>query len=160
VLVSEGSEVQIASPTLVSITHGTDFIVVYDPQRDSTDVVGLNGRVEVEGRAPRSGKVVFVTAHYMTTVARNGDPSGPDPIDDATLEHYLEGLDFIGGGKPESQTVGHPVLNPALTPREGPTAWGPVGPPSVPGEPYPEPRDPGDLLPPPFPVFGGLRIRF
>jgi len=113
-----GARYEIETPMAVVGVRGTDFLVVFDPVaevkvppgRGRTDVVGVDGRVEVHSVLDRIGHGVFVTARELTVVERGNYPTAPQRLDEKMFKQYLEGLQFIGYGRPESLTLGHPLL--------------------------------------------------
>jgi hypothetical protein len=106
----QGSTYEIETPTAVSGVRGTEFVVSYDPTVDVTKVIGVTGRVEVHSVLDRVTHGVYVTAGEITSVEQGKYPSPPPRLDEHMFRQYLEGLQFIGAGRSESLTVGHPVL--------------------------------------------------
>ena len=100
----------IETTSAVSGVRGTEFVMVFDPVQELTDVVGITGRVEVHSVRDRKGHAVFVTERELTTVKHGQFPTPPRTLDDATFRQYVAGLEFIGGGQSESQTLNHPLL--------------------------------------------------
>jgi hypothetical protein len=92
----------IETATAVSSVRGTEFIIAYDPVAELTEVVGVSGTVEVHSVLDRTGRGVFITANEVTTVSRGQLPTRPRRLDEATFRQYIEGLEFIGAGRPES----------------------------------------------------------
>jgi hypothetical protein len=93
---------EIQTPTAIARATGTMFVVTYDPAAETTQVVGLSGELRVAGLA---GGEEWVKAREITTVAKGKPPSPPRSIGEKELAQYVEGLQFIGGGRPESLTV-------------------------------------------------------
>src|ERR1700687_331993 len=104
------AEYQIESVTAVSGVRGTEFIVSYDPIDDATDVVGIEGQIEVHSPLDRLGRGVLVTAHELTRVERGQFPTPPRHIDEELFRQYVEGLAFSGGGSSESLTIDNPLI--------------------------------------------------
>ena len=102
---------QIETVSAVSGVRGTEFVMVFDPAREVTEVVGITGRVEVHSVRDRKGHEVFVTEHELTTVQRGRFPTPPRLLDDAAFRQYVAGLEFIGHGQSESLTINHPLLS-------------------------------------------------
>ncbi len=105
-----GASYEIETVTAVSGVRGTEFIVSYDAERGETEVIGINGRVEVNSVLDRARNSVFVTAGEITEVAEGQLPTRRPRLEDQRFRQYLEGLEFIGTGRPESLTANHPVL--------------------------------------------------
>jgi hypothetical protein len=102
---------EIETPIAVATVRGTDFIIVFDPVAEvqmpaagsgRTDVVGIDGRVEVHSILDRLDHGVFVTAYELAVVERGQMPAPPQRLDETLFKQYLEGLEFIGGGRSES----------------------------------------------------------
>jgi len=55
-----GSVFEIDTPTAVAGVRGTEFIVAYDPVADSSEIIGVHGRVDVHSTADRSAPPVLV----------------------------------------------------------------------------------------------------
>ncbi len=105
------SNFEVHTPTAVSGVRGTDFVVVYEPVSEATDVVDVTGRVAVNGVVAVLGSGVYVTAHEMTTVAKGKLPTPPRRLTDTLFRQYLDGLEFVGGGRPESLAFTQPILS-------------------------------------------------
>lgn len=102
---------EIDTPVAVATVRGTDFIIVFDPVAEvqmpasgsgRTDVVGIDGRVEVHSTLDRLDHGVFVTAYELAIVERGQLPPPPRRLDENQFKQYLEGLEFIGGGRSTS----------------------------------------------------------
>jgi hypothetical protein len=104
-----GAAYEIETDTAVAGVRGTEFVIAYDPTLLVTEVVGVSGRVEVHSVLDRARRGVYVTARELATVRKGDFPTGRPHLDDDTLRQYLEGLDFIGFGRPESLTANHPL---------------------------------------------------
>ena len=167
-----GAVYEVETPTAVVGVRGTEFVITYDPVADTSEVVGVTGQVEAHSTRDRVGHGVFVTTQTLTVVARGKFPTKPQPIPDRLFRQYLEDTEFIGGGRAESLTVGHPSLAGALVPSPD-RATALPGPPvaltglgigaTVPGQdPWESGRTAGDVTGQPFPAVstGGLGINF
>lgn len=108
---------EIDTPTAVVGVRGTEFVITYDPVSDTSEVVGVAGRVNVNSVRDRVGNAVVVTVQEITTVRRGAYPSVPQRLPDKLFRQYIEGLQFIGGGQSESMTAGNPLLTGALVPQ-------------------------------------------
>jgi hypothetical protein len=107
---SPGGEYEIRTPTAVAGVRGTEFVLVYDAARQQTEVIGVGGRVAVNGLRGRAGDEVIITAQEVTTVDKGGRPAVPRRVDQEFFRQYIEGLEFIGHGRAESLTANHPVV--------------------------------------------------
>lgn len=94
-----GAGYEIKTPTAIAIATGTTFVVSYDDAAEVTEVVGIDGSLRVAGL---SGQEVWVSAQEITTVAKGRPPTPPRRLPEEQFPQYLEGLQFIAGGRPES----------------------------------------------------------
>ena len=164
-----GAVYDVETPTGFAGVRGTEFVIAYDPVADTSEVVGVTGRVEAHSTLDRIGHGVFVTSQNLTIIARGKFPTKPQPIPDRLFRQYLEDTEFIGGGRPESLTIGHPILAGAFVPASDRAAVLP-GPPAavsgvggVPGQaPWDEGHNAGAVTGQPFPAIttGDLGINF
>lgn len=111
-----GGTFRIETVTAVATVRGTEFVIAYNPVAEISEVVGVAGTVEVNGTVDRAGRGVRVTISELTTVEMGKVPAAPHPIAEAEFRQYVEGLEFIGGGKPESITAGLPLLAGSVVP--------------------------------------------
>ncbi len=100
---------EVHTPNSVSGVRGTDFVVIHDAALGVSEIVGVSGRVEVRGVAVR-GQSVFVTAREISRVDFGQAPSEPVTLSDERFRYYLEGLEFVGQGAPESMLFNQPGL--------------------------------------------------
>jgi hypothetical protein len=107
---------EVETRTAVSGVRGTDFIMLYDPELDSSQVVGVSGLVDVNGAIDLTRNGVVVGAQEMTEIPRGGYPTPPRRLDEKTFRQYLEGLEFIGFGLPESLALDYPLFDGAYVP--------------------------------------------
>jgi hypothetical protein len=113
-----GSEFHIDTAIAQAGVRGTEFVITYDPVADSSNVVGVSGRVEVHSTQDLVGHAVFVTAHELTTVTRGQYPTPARRLSDELFRQYLEHVQFIGAGKPESLAASLPLLSGASVPEQ------------------------------------------
>jgi hypothetical protein len=99
-----GSSYEVETDTAVAGVRGTEFIVEYDPEQFVTEVIGVSGTVQVNSVLDRARRGVYVNAGELSTVRRGQLPGPPPRLDEKTFRQYLEGLEFIGFGRPESLT--------------------------------------------------------
>jgi hypothetical protein len=105
-----GATYEIETVTAVASVHGTEFVVAYDRVAEMTEAVGITGTVTVHSQLDRVGRGVLVNAQELTRVARGQFPTRPQRLDDPIFRQYIEGLEFVGTGRPESMAVGLPLL--------------------------------------------------
>lgn len=121
VLVSElyaepGTQFEVKTPTAVAGVRGTEFTVTYDAAVETTEVIGISGKVEVNGRADLEARGVFIRAREITRIGEDGVPSPPQRLEDELFRQYLDGLAFIGRGQPEGAMIDHPFLGNEFVP--------------------------------------------
>ena len=164
-----GSAFTIETATAVVWVRGTEFVIVFDPVAEVSDVVGVSGRAEVHSPRDRVGHGVFVTAGEITTVMRGRYPTPARRLRDEEFRQYLDHLEFIGAGKPESLVAGLPLVTGAGVPEgeratlmPGPVAVSPKAPVAASAG-YTVPPDASTILHQPAPVLeqsGIVGIRF
>jgi len=123
-----GASYQVKTATAVAGVRGTEFTVSYDPDDEVTEVLGFNGTVQVHSLWDPAGPGVIITANEATTVAQGRLPTPPQRYNESIIRHQLDGFNFIGGGRFESLSAGHPlvagstVLRPDRAPKVLPSA--------------------------------------
>ncbi len=110
------NEFRIETKSAIVGVRGTQFVIVFDPATEVTEVAGASGRAEVHSVLDRVGHAVFITAREATTVVRGQYPSPPHRLSDEDFRQYLEKLAFIGHGKPESLVAAQPLLTGSVVP--------------------------------------------
>jgi hypothetical protein len=105
-----GALFEVETPTGLARVRGTEFVIVYDPVAEVTDVVGVTPQVAVHSVLDRVGRGVVVSSRELTHVYRGQFPTIPEKLTETLFRQYLDGLEFIGEGASESLTVGDPVL--------------------------------------------------
>lgn len=110
------AKLQVVTPTSVSGVRGTEFIVVYDPDREVTEVVGITSEVTVESVLIPVGRAVVVRPRELSVVARGKYPTEPRLLEEEVFRQYLEGLEFIGAGQQESMVINNPIIAGAIVP--------------------------------------------
>lgn len=93
-----GASYEIQTPTAVAGVRGTTFLIEYDPARQATDVIGIDGRILVRSLTERLDDTVYVTANEATTVGRGLAPTRPEPVDPDTLRREFEVLQPLAVG--------------------------------------------------------------
>jgi len=92
-----GSRFQIETATAVAGVRGTEFIITFDPVAELSEVVGIEGRVEVNGLIDRLGNTVFVTAQELTSIARGQYPTVARRLPEERLRQYLQKVSWTPG---------------------------------------------------------------
>lgn len=105
---------EIETPTAVAGVRGTEFVVVYDQTAEHTDIVGIDGEVQVEGTLGVVGGGVRIGPRMASRVQKGRFPSAPRRIDDALFRQYLEGLDIVGTGGRDSLGSAHAAVKGSL----------------------------------------------
>ena len=139
-----GTAYEVKTVTAVAGVRGTEFSVSYDPTTEVTEVVGMSGVVQVHSLLDPTGPGVLVRASEVTTIRRGGLPEPPRRLEQVAFRQYLEGIQFIGGGRAESLSARNPVrAGAAVPPSERAPEIGGGGPPKQ--NPL-ERRDASDLI--------------
>jgi hypothetical protein len=105
-----GAAYEIKTQTAVAGVRGTEFSMTYNPQDQVTEVVGITGVVQVHSAADPTGPGVLLTADEATSVAPGQLPTSPHRLEDSIFRQQLQGIEFIGGGRPESLANSHPLV--------------------------------------------------
>ena len=100
---------EVRTQNSISGVRGTDFVVVYDPDRELTEVVGVSGSVVVRGTAAPDA-AVEVTTRMLSTVEGRTAASEPVTLSEERFRYYLEGLEFVGQDAPGSVLFNQPTL--------------------------------------------------
>jgi ferric-dicitrate binding protein FerR (iron transport regulator) len=158
-----GNSYEVRTETAVAGVRGTTFVVTYDADADRTDIVGVEGWVEVHNAADRGAPGVRLTTGELSVVLSGLPPSPARRLDDVMFRQYLEGFTFIGAGRPESLVIDHPLVTGTTVPEVDRIAALPI--PAIqrftlPGD-LPLP-DAGSVAGQPLPIIdaaGRLRIR-
>jgi hypothetical protein len=107
---------EVKTVTAVSGVRGTDFIMVHDRNTQLTQVVGVSGLVDVNGSIDSEGHGVVVGPQEISEVVRGRYPTPPRRLDETTFRQYLDGLEFIGFGAPESLLFDNPIFDGEFVP--------------------------------------------
>lgn len=122
-----GASYEIQTPTAVAGVRGTAFLIEYDPARDATDVIGIDGRIMVRSLAQVLNDTVYVTASEGTSVSRGMAPTRPEPIDPDYMLHEsnvlqplaVGGAGGAGGAASAGVASGNSVPPPDRAPSSG-----------------------------------------
>jgi hypothetical protein len=145
----------IETPTAIALANGTTFVVSYDEGAGSTAVVGVDGRVRVTGL----NQEVWIGAQEITTVAKGRPPTPPRRLDEQEFRQYLDGFQFIAGGRPESLALRGPLTNGTKVPEPERLVTGSVPHPDV-FDACPRTSAPTCATGEPFSGVGGVDIEF
>jgi FecR protein len=167
---SAGHSFEVKTPTAIAAARGTEFVIVYNPVVEVSEVVGVADTVEVTNALAHVRGEARVTTRQLTSVSRGKPPTAPRTIPDELFRQYIDGLQFIGGGTSESLAQALPLMSgDAVPPPNRAGAQGPQIPPgrldlTTPGEfaGPPEGSAAGEAGQPPASVSspGGVGIRF
>lgn len=125
---------ELETPTAVAGVRGTEFIALYAPASEFTDIVGLADQVDVTPKLALIGGAVTVGPQFFTRVQKGRFPTAPQRLDAAQLDQYLQGLDLIGTGRRDGLNILHPALaGRILGQQDLPAAAGEKGPAAPPG---------------------------
>ena len=139
---AEDARFEIETPSAVARVQRTRFVVRFDPATKTTDVVGLDGVVAVQGRTGLIGPGVAVGAGETTQVVSGKFPTEVQPIDAAHRTRVLAGLGGVGTGERDSLDANNPLLEGRLVPAEDRPQVAVAGT----GEPYLRPTTPDEPL--------------
>lgn len=107
---------EVKTVTAVSGVRGTDFIMVHDRDTRLTQIVGVSGLVDVNGSIDPEGHGVVVGPQEISEVVRGRYPTPPRRLEETTFRQYLDGLEFIGFGSPESLLFDNPIFDGEFVP--------------------------------------------
>jgi hypothetical protein len=88
-----GAGFKVTTPTAFAAARGTVFIVAYNMETGATEIIVLEGSVEVRNINPEVAGSQVVEAGQSTTVLSNKPPTQPKPAD---LKDAAEGDDWVG----------------------------------------------------------------
>lgn len=123
-----GAAYQIETPTAVAGVRGTSFLVAYDPDVDATEVIGIDGRIEVRSLGERAA-TVYITAHEATTVWRGEAPTPPQRLGDELFSRQVEAIPQIALANVGSLAASSPLRAGATVPApdRAPSSSGLIG---------------------------------
>ncbi|HLY65075.1 MAG TPA: hypothetical protein VKU60_06045, partial [Chloroflexota bacterium] len=129
----------------------TAFVMTYDPDTDTVEVVGVSGRTEVRNVAV--GGQVVVEAHQLSRVEPGRPATEPRRLEDTEYGRYLRA--FEQGG-----AEGRVDDNPLVTGASVPAPPAPAAPAGIPGEETERERAgrPADYFKQPFPAATGTDL--
>lgn len=109
---------EIETPTAVAAARGTEFIVVYSPETELTEVVGIVGEVEVFGRLAVLSGGIEVGPNAYTQVQKGRFPTPIQQLDALRFRQFFEGLELRGTGRRDGLNVDHPLVAGRLLSKE------------------------------------------
>jgi hypothetical protein len=101
---------EIETPTALVRTQDGDVIVHHHADDQSSEVLCLHGRAQVQGTLGVIGKGVELVSGRATRVPRGGFPSAARGIDNETATAYERNLEIIGTGSDDHLDAGHPLV--------------------------------------------------
>ncbi len=101
---------EIETPTAISGVRGTEMIVVYSPETELTEVIGLTDTVQVFGKLGVLSGSVEVGANGYTQVQKGRFPTQVQQLDALRLRQFLEGLELRGTGRRDGLNVEHSLV--------------------------------------------------
>lgn len=96
-----GNAYEIRTETAVAGVRGTEFAMWFDPEAERTEVVAIEGTVQVHSLRDPQAPGVLVRAREATVVERERPPAAPRRLDEPLFRERIEGFDFISRGRPE-----------------------------------------------------------
>jgi len=135
---------EIETPTAVINARAPAFVVQYDVRGEHTDVVGVEGLVEVQGTIGVIEQGVQVGPRQFTRVLKGRLPSPPEDLTPERFAAYQQSLVIVGTGSRETLDADHPLVAARLLrPDDRPGTTGRAGP--IEGS-YLRPKGPGETL--------------
>ena len=124
-----GASYHVETPTAVAGVRGTTFLVSYYPDSEVTEVVGIDGRIEVSSVGTRARESVYINANEATTVERGQAPTAPETLDEQRFRQQIEGLDQLALGSIGNLGGGAALSggNEVAAPDKAPSSSGMVG---------------------------------
>jgi len=126
---TSGASYEVETPTAVAGVRGTSFIVAYNADSDSTEVIGIHGQIQVRSLSERIGETVYVSAQETTTVVRDQAPSAPQPMDEQRFRYETEGMQALSVGNVGAGAASRPIGAGASVPAQerAPSSSGAAG---------------------------------
>ena len=87
---------EVKTKTATAGVRGTEFVVSYEPGEEITEVIVVDGRVEVTSVVGDVENSVFLTANEVSYVRQGESPSAPNRYEENLLRQRLDNIDFIG----------------------------------------------------------------
>lgn len=106
---------EVETPTAVVRAEGTAFVVTFDPTEKVTDVIGLEGTVDVQAAIGLIGPSLKVAAGERTRVAEGKFPEPVQVADAADVAAIEDDLAIIGTGRSDGFAATHDLLSGVIT---------------------------------------------
>lgn len=95
---AEGARFEVETPSAIVRVHQTQFVVRFDAATRTTEVLGIDGVVTVQGRTGLIGPGVSVGPEQVSRVSTGKLPTEAAPADAAQRATLLAGLGLLGTG--------------------------------------------------------------
>ncbi len=95
---AEGARFEVETPSAIIRVHQTQFVVRFDAASKTTEVLGIDGSVTVQGRTGLIGPGVTVGPEQTSRVATGKLPTEVQTADAAQRATLLAGLGLLGTG--------------------------------------------------------------
>lgn len=105
-----GGRYEVETRTAIVDARVPAFVVRYDASEEFTDVVGVEGTVEVLGTIGVIEAGVQVGPQQVTRVTKGRLPTPPEALTSERFAAFQHGLVIVGSGRRETLDVGHPVI--------------------------------------------------
>jgi hypothetical protein len=122
-----GAAYQMHTPTAVAGVRGTSFLVTYDVDRDVTEVVGIQGFVQVRNLTADADEFIYIGAEETTQVLRDSAPTAPQRIDERLFRDDVRGLEQLSLGSHGAVASGAALASTVSPPEQAPASGGQVG---------------------------------
>lgn len=102
------------SPNTVVCHTNTAYVTCYDEVTNTTEILGIEGWLEIQNRA--GGAKVVVLPRTLSRVVGTSPPETPRFLDDEEYARFVKPFEFIGRGQAQSYALAHPLLSGASIP--------------------------------------------
>lgn len=106
---------EVETPTAVVRADGTAFLIDYDAATKTTDVIGLEGTVEVQAAIGLIGPGIRVAAGERTRVQEGKFPEPVQEVGADTVAAITADLEIIGTGRSDGFAATHGLIEGAIT---------------------------------------------
>lgn len=104
------ARLEIETPAAVAF-RGGDFIISYDADAETSQVIAIDGVVSVAGKVGVVGGVVDVEPGFATEVRKGRLPATPQETDPVVLGGLVQSTATLGTGRRDGLEVLHPALS-------------------------------------------------
>jgi hypothetical protein len=105
-----GTRFEVETSTAVVSVRGAQVVVLHSAALEESEVVNLDGDVEVSSRLGVISGGVPVAPGSFTRIQKGRFPASPEAADEEQLAGYADGLNIIGTGRRDGLNVLHPAL--------------------------------------------------